>query len=339
VVFPEGLPGGFNAFVPAGPLGLRYGMDLDDLSQWTHAHDFAGEFGAAEKNTRRVLWLTAAMMVIEIVGGLKLRSMALFADGWHMGTHVAAFAISAGAYWLARRHAGNERYSFGTGKMGVLGAYTSAIILGLIALYMFAESLLRLVHPQPIAFTEAIPIACLGLTVNIVSAILLSGGHHHHHADAPGHHHHDHGHDDLNLRAAYLHVIADSVTSVLAIVALSCGKAFGWAWLDPACGIAGSMVIGQWSLSLIASTKTILLDYEPETCDLRFEIRKTLEHYKDTRICDLHIWQVGVNRFSAIVSIVTAQPEPPHVYKDMLAEHEELRHVTIEVNARSECDS
>jgi cation diffusion facilitator family transporter len=309
-------------------------MQSDDLSQWCHSHDFSGEFAAAEKNTRRVLWLTAAMMIIEIAGGMRLRSMALFADGWHMGTHVAAFGISAGAYWLARRNADNQRYSFGTGKMGVLAAYTSAIILGLIALYMFGESVVRLFQPQPIAFREAIPIACLGLTVNVVSALLLKGGPHHHH-QAHGdhdHHHHDHGHDDLNLRAAYVHVIADAVTSVLAIFALSCGKAFGWTWLDPVCGIVGSFVIAQWSMSLILSTQMILLDYEPHSCDLREEIRKAFANYKDTRICDLHIWQVGVNRFSAIIAIVTAEPEAPEVYKRLLAEHEELLHVTVEVN-------
>jgi cation diffusion facilitator family transporter len=306
-------------------------MQTDDLSRWTHSHDFAGEFHAAEKNTRRVLWLTAAMMVIEIVGGLKLRSMALFADGWHMGTHVAAFAIAAGAYWLARRHADDERYTFGTGKIGVLGGYTSAIVLGLVGLYMFFESALRLFHPQPIAFVEAIPIACLGLTVNIVSALLLSGGHHHH-GDADAGHHHHHENDDLNLRSAYLHVIADAFTSVLAIVALSCGKFFGWTWLDPVCGIIGSMVIAQWSWSLIGSTRTILLDCEPESSDLRVEIRKAFDNCNDTRICDLHIWQVGVNRFSAIISIVTGQPQSPQVYKQLLAQHEELQHVTIEVN-------
>jgi len=302
-----------------------------------HTHDFAGEFQAAEKNTRRVLWLTAAMMIIEIVGGLKLRSMALFADGWHMGTHVAAFAISALAYWLARRHAANERYTFGTGKMGVLGAYTSAIILGLVGIYMFAESVIRLVHPQAIAFGEAIPIACLGLTVNIVSAILLSGGghHHHHHGHEHAHgddHHHHHGHDDLNLRAAYLHVIADAFTSVLAITALACGRYFGLTWLDPVCGIVGSVVIAQWSMSLIASTQSILLDFEPATCDLREEITKAFDQFPDTRICDLHIWQVGVNRFAAIISIVTGSPKPPEFYKQPLAIHEELQHVTIEVN-------
>jgi cation diffusion facilitator family transporter len=312
-------------------------MQSDNLSQWTHRHDFAGDFGAAEKNTRRVLWLTGAMMIIEIAAGLKFRSMALFADGCHMGTHVAAFAIAAGAYWMARRQAGNERFSFGTGKIGVLGGYTSAVVLGMVALYMLGESLLRLVRPEAIAFTEAIPIACLGLAVNVVSAVLLGGAHHHHghdHHDAHGHdHHHEHGDDDLNLRSAYLHVIADAVTSVMAIIALSCGKVFGWTWLDPVCGLVGGLVIAQWSWSLIASTQTILLDCEPETCDLREEIRKAFAGYKETQICDLHIWQVGVNKFSAIISIVTSQPEPPEVYKKLLAEHEELQHVTIEVNS------
>jgi cation diffusion facilitator family transporter len=309
-------------------------MQPDDLSPWTHGHDFTGEFDAAEKNMRRVLWLTATTMAIEVVAGLKFRSMALFADGCHMGTHVAAFAISAGAYWMARRHANDERFSFGTGKIGVLGGYTSAIVLGMVALFMLGESVLRLFQPQPIAFTEAIPIACLGLAVNITSAIILGGGHHHHHDHGGGHgHHHRHGNEDLNLRSAYVHVIADAVTSVLAIVALSCGKLFGWAWLDPVCGIIGGTVIAQWAWSLISSTQTILLDCEPDTCDLRAEIRKALEGCKETRICDLHIWQVGVNRFSAIVSIVTAEPEPPEYYKRLLAMHEELQHVTIEVNS------
>ena len=308
-------------------------MELDDFSPWTHRHDFTGEFDAAEKSTRRVLWLTAAMMVIEIVGGLKLRSMALFADGWHMGTHVAAFAISAGAYWLARRHANDERYSFGTGKIGVLGAYTSAIILGIVAIYMFGESVSRLFRPEAISFGEAIPIACLGLTVNVISALVLSrGGHHHHHGEEHRHDHY-HSHDDLNLRAAYIHVSADAVTSVLAIIALSCGKVFGWSWLDPICGIIGSAVIAQWAWSLIASTQVILVDCEPESCDLRAEIRKAFDGCKEARICDLHIWQVAVNRYSAIISIVTPHPEPPNVYKRLLAEHEELQHVTIEVNS------
>ena len=315
-------------------------MPVDHGSDWAHSHDFAGEFGAAEKSTRRVLWLTLGMMLLEIAGGLKFHSMALFADGCHMGTHVAAFAISACAYWMARRNAGNERYSFGTGKMGVLGAYTSAIILGMVAFYMAGESIFRFIRPAPIAFAEAIPIACLGLVVNVVSALILGGGHHHHHDHGDHHHHHhDHGHEDLNLRAAYIHVIADAVTSVLAIGALTCGKFLGWAWLDPACGIIGSAVIAQWAWSLISSTQKILLDFEPENCDLREEIRKALEGCKDTRICDLHIWQLSVNQYSAIISIVTTHPEPPHFYKQLLAEHEELRHVTVEVNAQAECEA
>lgn len=304
-------------------------MGTEDLAAWRHGHDFAGEFSAAEKSTRRVLWLTAGMMVIEIGGGMRFRSMALFADGCHMGTHVAAFAISAGAYWLARRQAGNERFSFGTGKIGVLGAYTSAVILGLIALYMAGASVLRLFAPQPIAFREAIPIACLGLAVNITSALLLGGPGHHHHAH--GHDHHGH-HADLNLRAAYLHVLADAATSVLAIGALTCGKIYGWNWLDPACGVAGSLVIGQWACSLIASTQAILVDCEPATSDLREEIRKALGGLEETQIADLHIWQLGVNRFAAIISIVTRRPLRPEVYKELLKEHEELEHVTIEVN-------
>jgi len=309
----------------------------EDLSEWKHSHNFAGDFGAAEADTRRVLWLTLGMMALEIVCGLKFRSMALFADGCHMGTHVAAFAISTCAYWMARRHAGNERYSFGTGKMGVLGGYTSAIILGMVGLYMFGASAYRLVRPEPIAFNEAIPIACLGLAVNIVSALILGGGHHHY-----GHEHgHEHAHDDgphphaaedLNLRSAYLHVIADAVTSIMAIVALTCGKLFGWTWADAVCGIAGSAVIGQWAWSLIRSAQKILLDFEPENCDLREEIRKAIGGCEDTRISDLHIWQLGVNCYSAIISIVTEHPEAPDFYKQLLAEHEELRHITVEVN-------
>jgi cation diffusion facilitator family transporter len=214
--------------------------------------------------------------------------------------------------------------------MGVLAAYTSAIILGLIALFMLGESAARLLRPEVIAFREAIPIACMGLAVNVASALMLGGGHHHGHS-----HGHDHGHDhhhDLNLRSAYIHVIADAFTSVLAIGALTCGKLFGWGWLDPVCGILGGCVIGQWAFSLIRSTQVILLDYEPATCDLRDEIRKTFAAYRDTHICDLHIWQVGVNQFSAIISIVTSCPEAPEVYKKLLAEHEELLHVTVEVN-------
>ncbi len=305
-----------------------------DSSRWKHSHDFAGEFSSAEKNTRRVLALTAAMMAIEIFGGLKFRSMALLADGWHMGTHVAAFTIGAFAYSLARRHAANTRFTFGTGKIGVLGAFTSAVILGGIALYMAAESAWRLFSPRPIAFAEAIPIACAGLAVNILSALLLKhGGGKHHHHDHHGRRHHPHaGHDhDLNLKAAYIHVLADAVTSLLAIAALTLGMFLHWLWLDPLIGIVGSAVIARWAFTLVRDTNPILLDREPDDCDLSLEIRKALES-PEVVICDLHIWQVGVRQFAAIVSLAAHNPLPPESYKQLLAGHEELVHVTIEVH-------
>lgn len=311
-------------------------MHTTDLSRWTHPHDFCAEFGAAEKNTRRVLILTLVMMVVEIIGGLKLHSMALFADGCHMGTHVAAFFITVGAYAFARRHARDTRYSFGTGKVSVLGGYTSAIVLGGIALFMAGESVNRLLNPLPIHFNEAIVVACVGLAVNIISALLLKD-HHHHGGEHEHGHDHSHGHHhDLNLKAAYIHVLADAVTSVLAIVALTGGKLFGWSWLDPIMGIVGSGVIAQWAYGLIRDTNVILLDKEPESSDLNQEIHKAIESDGDTRITDLHIWQIGVHKFSAIISIVTHQPKPPGAYKDLLKEHEELVHVTVEVQ---KCES
>jgi cation diffusion facilitator family transporter len=300
------------------------------MSRWQHGHEFCGEFTAAEKRTRRVLVLAAAMMVVEIIGGLKLHSMALFADGWHMATHVAAFVITVTTYGLARRHAGSVSFSFGTGKIAVLGAYTSAIALGGIALFMAAESVQRLFHPLSIRFNEAIAVACAGLTVNVVSALLLKGHH------DPGHHHHDgqeHGDNpDLNLKAAYIHVLADAVTSLLAIVALVGGKTLGWIWLDPVMGLAGSAVITQWAWVLIRDTYDILLDRRPDNCDLNVEIRKALEADADTRVADLHIWQIAATKFAAIISVVAHEPRTPEAYKELLKEHEELVHVTVEVH-------
>jgi cation diffusion facilitator family transporter len=310
-------------------------MHTKNISRWKHGHDFGGEFATAERNTRRVLMLTAAMMVVEIIGGLKLHSMALFADGWHMATHVAAFLITVGAYALARRHAKNDAFSFGTGKIAVLGAYTSAIVLGGIALFMAGESVLRLFHPLPIHFNEAIAVACVGLTVNVVSAWLLKDQHHHGGHD---HHHHEHrhGHEhDLNLKAAYIHILADAVTSLLAIMALTGGKFLGWVWLDPAMGLVGSAVISQWAYGLVRDTNVILLDKQPENSDLNVEIRKALESDSDTLITDLHIWQIGVNKFAAIIALVAHEPRSPESYKELLKEHEELVHVTVEVH---KCD-
>src|SRR4051812_12491199 len=228
-----------------------------DISKWRHHHQFVGEFELAEKSTHRVLVLTLVMMVVEIIAGLKWNSMALFADGCHMGTHVAAFLIAAGAYFFTRRHANDPQFSFGTGKVAVLGAFTSAIILLIIGIFMVIESVDRLLHPIEIHFNEAIIVACVGLAVNIVSALMLHGAHSHGHSH--DHDHDDDGHDhkhhhDLNLRAAYIHVIADAVTSLLAIVALTGGKLFGWMWLDPAMGIVGAAVIAQWAYSLVRQT-------------------------------------------------------------------------------------
>jgi cation diffusion facilitator family transporter len=313
-------------------------MHSSNTSRWQHSHEFCGEFAAAEKNTRRVLTLTAVMMVIEIVGGLKLHSMALFADGWHMATHVAAFVITVGAYALARRHARNELFSFGTGKIAVLGAYTSAIVLGAVAFFMAGESINRFFHPLPIHFNEAIAVACVGLTVNVTSALLLKNhshgmGHHHHHGheDSSGHAHHH----DLNLKAAYIHIIADAVTSVFAIIALVGGKTLGWVWLDPVMGLVGSAVISQWAYGLVRDTNVILLDKQPEGTDLGVEIRKAVESDSDSVITDLHIWQIGVNKFAAIIALVAHEPKTPSAYKELLKEHEELVHITVEVN---KCD-
>jgi cation diffusion facilitator family transporter len=322
-------------------------MHSTDKARWQHHHNFIGEFATAEKNTRKVILFTAVMMVVEIVAGLKLHSMALFADGCHMSTHVVAFFIAAWAYRVCRRNAANHKYSFGTGKVGVLGAYTSALILGGIALFMVSESLERLFRPVEIHYNEAILVAAVGLIVNVVSAFLLKDSHqHHHHGDNHGahvHHEHEdatgHSHDhDINLKAAYVHVIADAVTSVLAIIALVAGKFAGWSWLDPVMGIVGSVVIAQWAYGLIRDTNVILLDREPENTDLNHEICKAIESDPDSMITDLHIWQLGVNKFAAIISVVAHHPKSPESYKALLKEHEELVHVTVEVHQCQEAE-
>jgi cation diffusion facilitator family transporter len=297
-----------------------------DPGPWKHHHDFCGGFAPAERNTRRVLALTGVMMAVEIIGGMKLHSMALFADGCHMGTHVAAFFITVAAYAFARRHAADARYSFGTGKVAVLGAFASAIVLGAIAFFMAGESVQRLLHPVAIGFNEAIAVAGAGLAVNVTSALMLRD--HPGAADGPGHSHHH----DLNLRAAYIHVIADAFTSLLAIVALSGGKFLGWTWLDPFMGLIGTGVIVQWAWRLMRDTNVILLDKEPEHSDLNSEIRKAIERDGDALITDLHIWQVGMRKFAAIISVAARQPKSPADYKRPLREHPELVHVTVEVH-------
>ena len=293
-------------------------------------HNSGPDRGTAERNTRRVIVLTAAMMAVEVFAGWRFHSMALLADGWHMGTHVAAFLIAALAYAMARRHRGDRSFSFGTGKIDVLGGYTSAVILGIVALFMAAESAQRLFEPLSIHYNEAIAIGLVGLCVNVASALLLGHGHSHGH----GHDHHGHGHhhgEDLNFKAAYVHVIADAVTSVLAISALVAGKYLGWVWMDPVMGIVGSAVVAQWAWSLLRDTSAILLDRTPEDSDLTAEIRRAVEADKGASVTDLHVWQVGVGQYSAIVSIKAKDPRPPEHYRKMFSVHEELRHVTVEV--------
>jgi cation diffusion facilitator family transporter len=274
------------------------------------------------------------MMVIEIVAGWLTNSMALLADGWHMGTHVAAMGIAAFAYWYARRHANDPRFAFGTWKVSVLGGFASAIVLGIVALYVIYESITRLMQPLAIEYNEAIMVAAVGLVVNLVSAWLLQG--HHHHGEEEHEHNHSHDHDhthhhDLNLRAAYLHVLADALTSVLAIIALFGAKLQGWTFLDPVVGMVGAVVITSWAVGLLRQTSRVLLDREMDA-PVVAEIREVIAGDDDAVIVDLHVWRVGPGRFACIVGLVTANPEPPEYYKERLRIHEELVHITVEVH-------
>ena len=317
-------------------------MQRTDHSRFRHSHDFALDSSVAERRTRIVIVITATMMVIEIAVGIASNSMALLADGWHMGTHVTAFLITALAYYFSRRHAANPLHSFGTAKIGVLGGFASAVVLAVIALLMAGESVHRFFAPLSIHFNEAIGIAVLGLFVNLTCALVLTHDHEygHSHAHSDHDHHQDRHRHDLNLRAAYLHVLADAFTSLTAITALVAGKFFAWTWLDPAVGILGSGVVMSWAYSLIRDTSGILLDRTPAHSDLPDEIRKAVESDGDSMVTDLHVWQVGVGKFAAIVSIVAHEPKTSDQYRDLLREHEELVHVTIETqHCREEHES
>jgi cation diffusion facilitator family transporter len=306
-------------------------MHRIEPARWQHLHDYAADTSRAERRTRIVIGITAAMMVVEIAAGLRFNSMALLADGWHMSTHVAAFLITAIAYHFSRRHADDPRYSFGTGKMGVLGGFTSAVVLSMIALLMAGESVHRFIIPASIHFKQAIGVAVIGLVVNVVCALIFKQPHAHHHGDGHAHTHHDDHHHDLNLRAAYLHVLADAFTSVTAIVALSAGAFLGWTWMDPVMGLVGSVIVSFWAYGLIRDSGGILLDRIPESSHLDDEIRRAVESDGDSVVSDLHIWQVGAGKFAAIISIVTHHPRPVEAYRAMLRAHEELVHVTVEV--------
>ncbi|MBY0530448.1 MAG: CDF family Co(II)/Ni(II) efflux transporter DmeF [Xanthobacteraceae bacterium] len=312
-------------------------MHTKSLKDLTHEHVFLGEDHARnERRTWLVVALTFAMMVAEIVAGSVYGSMALLADGWHMATHVAAIGIAAFAYRFARTHANDSRFSFGTGKIGDLAAFASALILALIALLIAYESAMRLFSPVSIRFGEATAVAAIGLAVNLLSAWLLfdksNHDHSHHHQDRVGHHHHSHDEDrDLNLRAAYLHVLADALTSVLAIVALLMGRYMGWTWFDPVIGIVGALVIARWAAGLIRSSSATLLDTVPDV-QLAKELRAKLETGTD-RVIDLHLWRVGPGHQAVIISIVSDDPQTPAFYKHKLALVTGLSHVTVEVEA------
>ena len=306
-------------------------MHTRDLTPWQHDHVFDAGNPAAERSTRAVMWITAAMMVVEISAGWWFNSMALLADGWHMSSHALAIGLSAFAYATARRHAQDSRYAFGTWKVEVLGGFASAILLLGIAVLMAWASLERLFQPQAIHFREAIAVAVVGLAVNIVCAVLL-GGTKHHHGEA--HHHHDHEHHhDLNLRSAYVHVIADAATSVLAIAALAGGLVFGWGWLDPIMGLVGAGLVAVWSIRLIQNTSKVLLDREMDH-PVVAEIREAVESPGpgETRVSDLHVWRVGRERFACAVSVVTHDAHlTPERVRQQLAAHHEIAHVTVEI--------
>lgn len=309
-----------------------------------HDHFYLGE---DHKRNERKVWLvialTASMMLVEIIAGTVYGSMALVADGWHMSTHAGAMLIAALAYRFARRHVGNPRFTFGTGKLGDLAGFASAVLLALIALLIGWESLVRLTQPIHIDFEQAIAVAIVGLIVNLVCAWLLKDdhshhGHHHHH----GHDHHDHDHHDEhhepgkardnNLRAAYLHVMADALTSVLAILALLLGRSYGWTWADPVMGVVGALVIARWSWGLIRDTGSVLLDAAADGEEVREEIREAIAP-TGSEVTDLHVWQVGPGHFAAIISLMAREPREPAHYKALLAHIHELAHVTVEVES------
>ncbi|SBS34709.1 Cadmium, cobalt and zinc/H(+)-K(+) antiporter [Marinomonas aquimarina] len=292
-----------------------------------------------EKRTLYVLLLTFATMVLEIAAGTLFGSMALLADGWHMGTHAAAFCITLFVYRYARKHKHSGKFSYGTGKVAVLGGYTSAILLGLVALGMLFESFHRLVSPVAIEFNAAITVAVIGLVVNLLSMLLL--GHQHDHGHSHDHHHghshdhshghaHHHDHHDHNLSAAYLHVLTDALTSVLAIVALLVGKWVGWTWLDPLMGVVGSLIIAKWAWGLMQQTSPILLDKAIDH-DYKQQIAVTLES-ADTTLQDIHVWKVSADHFCATVTLQDEQMREPAFFKQLLMEFDKIDHLVIEVN-------
>lgn len=306
-----------------------------DLAVWQHSHNFGtAAADRAERRTRWVVGLTFAAMLVELVAGWRTGSMALLADGWHMASHVGALGVAAFAYRFARRHAGDARYTFGTGKVTALAGYSSALFLGAVALWMAWESLTRLRAPVEIHYAEAMIVACFGLAVNLASAWLLGHDHDHHHDHG---HDHKHEHVDHNLRAAYLHVLADTLTSVLAIVALGGGLLFGWAFLDPVMGIVGALVVGRWAFGLAKDSAGVLLDAEDHG-HIAHEIEAIITALPDHEIADLHLWRIGPASRACILSLVSHAPLNVEEYRQRLAAIRGLDHVTIEINQCCRCE-
>lgn len=305
---------------------LRGGLGLPHEGGFTcpHGHDFlSAKQRSNERRTWLVIGLTTVTMVVEIVCGLLFGSMALLADGWHMASHASAMGITAFAYYWARKQKDNPRYAFGTGKIGDLAGFGSGLLLLLIALFMAYESIRRMLHPVPILFDQALAVAAIGLAVNLVSAFILRGDHDHHEE-------HDHDHDH-NLRAAYLHVLADALTSILAIAALLFGKLWGWGFLDPLMGVAGALVISRWSTGLMRDTGRILLDYNQNESVGR-QIRDALDNEGVACIEDLHVWRLGPGHFGSIISVRAENRCTPEELKHRLRHIRHLSHVTVEVN-------
>jgi len=314
-------------------------MHTKNIADYQHAHIYHYSGEDTERRTMRVVLLTVVMMAVEIGAGWIFNSMALLADGWHMSTHAAALGVSWFAFVVARRYSSDGNFTFGTWKIEVLGGFISAILLALVAVVMVVVSIDRLLHPASIQFSQAIAVAVAGLLVNLVSVLMLTDhSHSHPHHGHPQSHDHTEGHDNLNLRAAYLHVVADAFTSILAIVALLGGKFMNWTWLDPIMGIVGAVMIGKWTWSLLRETGGILLDRGSDE-GLKEEIRDAIETDADTKISDMHVLRVGPAAYACILALVAAKPHSVKTYKDRLKEVHELVHVSIEINLCSDSRS
>lgn len=306
-------------------------MHNHNIEDWHHDHTFSQDKRRpGESRTLIVIVITAIMMAVELVAGVVYGSMALLADGLHMASHAVALSISAFAYIYARRNARNSAYSFGTGKVNALGGFTGAVLLAIFAVFMGFESIVRMLNPVDIVFNQAIVVAVLGLVVNGACVFILGGADH-------GHDHHEHHHHDHNLKSAYLHVMADALTSILAIFALLAGKYFGLIWMDPAMGIVGAILVARWSYGLLGSTSAVLLDRQAPQ-KMREKICELVEADNDTRVTDLHVWSIGPEIYSAQISVVAHNPLTPAEYKGLIPSAMGLVHVAIEVHLCSDAE-